>query len=144
MKSNYSTYSGIKFLLVFLFLLALVFYTGRLLENQNTGRLYLAATLSADSQAFYTKLELPLSLTYISKHLKRVKTPVQNLLVRIMALAPDRIDYRLVAPDSESGRTYAIKKKSPPFMYAIFNATNTANKRSGLRLSSLMAITPKF
>ncbi len=115
MKSNYSTYSGIKFLLVFLFLLALVFYTGRILENQSTGRLYLTATFSDDSQAFYTELELPLSLTYISKHLKRVKTPVQNLLARLEALAPDRIDYRIVDPDSESGRAYAIKKKAAPF-----------------------------
>ena len=105
----------IKFLLVFLFLLALVFYTGRLLENQNTGRLHLTATLSADSQAFYTKLEAPLFLTYIAKHLKGVKTPVQNLLVRLKALAPDRIDYRIVDPDSESGRTYAIEKKAAPF-----------------------------
>lgn len=115
MKSNYSTYSGIKFLLVFLFFLALVFYTGRLLENQNTGRLHLTATLSTDSQAFYTKLEAPLSLTYIAKHLKGVRTPVQNLLARLKTLAPDRIDYRIVDPDSESGRTYAIQKKAAPF-----------------------------
>lgn len=105
----------IKFLLVFLFLLALVFYTDRLLENQSTRRLYLAATLSADSQAFYTKLELPLSLTYIAKHLKGVRTPVQNILAHLKALAPDRIDYRIVDPDSESGRAYAIKKKAAPF-----------------------------
>ncbi len=115
MKSNYSTYSGIKFLLVFLFLLALVFYTGRLLENQGTGRLYLTATLSADSQAFYTELEAPLYLTYIAKDLKGLKTPVQNLFSRLKALAPDRIDYRIVDPGSESGRAYAIKKKAAPF-----------------------------
>lgn len=94
---------------------ALVFYTGRLLENQSTGRLYLAATLSADSQAFYTKLEAPLSLTYIAKHLKGVRTPVQNHLAQLKALAPDRIDYRIVDPDSESGRAYAIEKKAAPF-----------------------------
>lgn len=101
----------IKFPLVFLFLLALVF----LLENQGTGRLYLTATLSADSQAFYTKLESPLSLTYIVKHLRGVKTPVRTLFARLKALAPDRIDYRIVDPDSEPGRAYAIKKKAAPF-----------------------------
>ena len=105
----------IKFSLVFLFFLALVFYTGRLLENQGTGRLYLTATLSAESQTFYTRLEAPLSLTYIAKHLKGVKTPVQNLLARLKALAPDRIDYRIVDPDAESGRAYAIQKKAAPF-----------------------------
>lgn len=105
----------IKIPLVFLFFIALVFYTGRLLENQGTGHLYLTATLSPDSQTFYTKLEAPLSLTYIAKHLKRVKTPVQNFLARLKALAPDRIDYRIVDPDSEPGRAYAIKKKAAPF-----------------------------
>ena len=105
----------IKFSLVFLFFLTLVFYTGRLLENQGTGRLYLTATLSADSQAFYTKLEVPLSLTYIAKHQKGVKTPVKNLLARLKALAPNRIDYRIVDPDSEPGRTYAREKKAAPF-----------------------------
>ena len=105
----------IKFPLVFLFFLVPVFYTGRLLENQDTGRLYLTATLSADSQAFYTKLESPLSLTYIARHLKGVKTPVQNLLARLKALAPDHIDYRIVDPDSEPGRAYAIQKKAAPF-----------------------------
>ena len=115
MKSKHNTYSWIKFSLVFFFVLALVFYTGRLLENQGTGRLYLTATLSADSHAFYTKLEAPLSLTYIAKHLKGVKTPVQNLLARLKVLAPDRIDYRIVDPDSEPGRAYAIKKKAAPF-----------------------------
>ena len=125
----------IKIPLVFLFLIALVFYTGRLLENQGTGHLYLTAALSPDSQTFYTKLEAPLSLTYIAKHLKGVKTPVQNFLARLKALAPDRIDYRIVDPDSEPGRAFTC---------AIFNATNTVNKRSGLRSSSLMAIIPKF
>ena len=115
MKSKHNTYSWIKFSLVFFFVLALVFYTGRLLENQGTGRLYLTATLSPDSQAFYTELEAPLSLTYIAKHLKGVKTPVQNLLARLKALASDRIDYRIVDPDSEPGRAYAMKKKAAPF-----------------------------
>ncbi|MDE2700475.1 MAG: hypothetical protein OXI23_16510, partial [Gemmatimonadota bacterium] len=105
----------IKIPLVFLFLIALVFYTGRLLENQGTGHLYLTATLSPDSQTIYTKLEAPLSLTYIAKHLKGVKTPVQNFLARLKALAPDRIDYRIVDPDSEPGRAYAIEKKAAPF-----------------------------
>ena len=105
----------IKFPLVFFFLLALVFYTGRLLENLGTGRLHLTATLSADSQIFYTKLEAPLSLTYIAKHLKGVKTPVRTLFARLKALAPDRIDYRIVDPISVPGRTYAIEKKAAPF-----------------------------
>ncbi|MYB58772.1 MAG: hypothetical protein F4X51_20515 [Gemmatimonadetes bacterium] len=105
----------IKIPLVFLFLIALVFYTGRLLENQGTGHLYLTAALSPDSQTFYTKLEAPLSLTYIAKHLKGVKTPLQNFLARLKALAPDRIDYRIVDPDSEPGRAYAIEKKAAPF-----------------------------
>ena len=105
----------IKFPLALLFLFALVFYTGRLLENQGTGRLYLTATLSDDSQAFYTKLEAPLSLTYITKHQKGVKSPIKNLLARLKALAPDRIDYRIVDPDSESGRAYARQKKTAPF-----------------------------
>ena len=105
----------IKIPLVFLFFIALVFYTGRLLENQVTGHLYLTATLSPDSQTIYTKLEAPLSLTYIAKHLKGVKTPVQNFLARLKALAPDRIDYRIVDPDSEPGRAYAIEKKAAPF-----------------------------
>ena len=115
MKSKHNTYSWIKFSLVFFFVLALVFYTGRLLENQGTGHLYLTTTLSPDSQAFYTELEAPLYLTYIAKHLKGVKTPVQNLLARLKVLAPDRIDYRIVDPDSEPGRAYAIKKKAAPF-----------------------------
>lgn len=105
----------IKIPLVFLFFIALVFYTGRLLENQVTGHLYLTATLSPDSQTIYTKLEAPLSLTYIAKHLKGVKTPVQNFLARLKALDPDRIDYRIVDPDSEPGRAYATKKKAAPF-----------------------------
>ncbi len=104
-----------KFPLAFLLVLALVFYTGRLLEDLDTGRLHLTPTLSVDSQTFYTNLESPLSLTYITKHLKGVKTPVRNLLARLKALAPDRIDYRIVDPDSEPGRTYAIKKKAAPF-----------------------------
>lgn len=112
MKSNSN---WVKSPLVFLLLLVLVFYTGRLLENLGTGRLHLTATLSADSQTFYTKLEAPLSLTYITKHLKEVETPVRNLFTRIKALAPDHIDYRIVDPDAESGRTYAIKKKAAPF-----------------------------
>lgn len=115
MKSNHSISNWIKFPLLFFFLLVLVFYTGRLLENLGTGRLHLTATLSADSQAFYTKLEAPLSLTYITKHQKEVETPVRNLFVRIKALAPDRIDYRIVDPDAEPGRTYAIEKKAAPF-----------------------------
>ena len=134
----------IKFPLAFLLVLALVFYTGRLLEDLDTGRLHLTPTLSVDSQTFYTNLESPLSLTYITKHLKGVKTPVRNLLARLKALAPDRIDYRIVDPDSEPGRTYAIKKRQHPFMYAIFNEMNTANKQSGLRSSLLMAIIQKF
>lgn len=105
----------IKFPLAFLFLLALVFYTGRLLEDLGTGHLYLTATLSADSQNFYTKLEAPLSLTYIVKHQEGVKTPVKTLFARLKALAPDRIDYHIVDPDSESGRAYAIQKKAAPF-----------------------------
>ncbi len=104
-----------KFPLAFLLVLALVFYTGRLLEDLDTGRLHLTPTLSVDSQTFYTNLESPLSLTYITKHLKGVKTPVRNLLARLKALAPDRIDYRIVDPDSEPGRTYAIEKKAAPF-----------------------------
>ena len=115
MKSKHNTYSWIKFSLVFFFVLALVFYTGRLLENQGTGRLHLTATLSADSQIFYAKLEAPLSLTYIGKHLNEVKIPVRNLFARLKTLAPDRINYHIVDPDSESGRTYAIEKKVAPF-----------------------------
>lgn len=105
----------IKFPLVFLFLLALVFYAGRILENQGTGHLYLTATLSDDSQNFYTKLEAPLSLTYIVKHQEGVKTPVKNLFARLKALAPNRIDYHILDPDTEPGRAYAIQRKAAPF-----------------------------
>ena len=120
----------IKFPLAFLLVLALVFYTGRLLEDLDTGRLHLTPTLSVDSQTFYTNLESPLSLTYITKHLKGVKTPVRNLLARLKALAPDRIDYRIVDPDSEPGRTYAIKKKGSTLSCTRYSARRTQRTSS--------------
>ncbi len=108
-------FNWMKFPLLFLFFLTLVFYTVCLLENQDTGRLHLTATLSLDSQIFYTNLEAPLSLTYIGKHLNEVKKSVRILFARLKTLAPNHIDDRIVDSGSESGRTYAIKKKAAPF-----------------------------
>ena len=115
-------------ILLFLFLLLIVVYAGRIASRIGGVKLDLSgkdiASLSSDSRAFLAGLESPLAMTYfvsgrdhMPSHLKGVESSVLTLLESMKRLAPDKIVYRVLDPElsGASGPAYAAQKKASPF-----------------------------
>ena len=114
--------------LLFLFLLLIVVYAGRIASRIGGVKLDLSgrdiASLSPDTRAFLAGLESPLAVTYfvsgrdrMPSHLKGVESSVLTLLDALKRQAPDKIVYRVLDPElsGASGTNYAAQKKASPF-----------------------------
>ncbi len=110
-----------KTALLFLLLLFVVAHAGRILTHPG-GRE--SACLSARTEAFLSQLQAPLSATYfvsarekMPSHLKGVEASVRGLLDALKARAPERIDVRIIDPETggPSGIAYASRRKASPF-----------------------------
>ncbi len=110
-----------KTALLFLLLLFVVVHAGRILTRLG-GRE--TAFLSPRTEAFLSQLQAPLSATYfvsargkMPSHLKGVEASVRGLLEALKARAPERVDVRIIDPETsgQSGIAYASRKKASPF-----------------------------
>ena len=118
----------VKISLFFLLLLALIVQSGRLLNHTQWGKWDLTGkqlgSLSDETQQYLHTFSGKIAFTYFATpvsqmpaHLKRVVTPIENLLGALKDASPNKITYRILDPDlsGNEGQAYAARKKASPF-----------------------------